>query len=311
MMQRTMTTIGIALALTSLSASQSAAQSSTSAPVNAASATVQRADSLFQRKEYAAAAKVYESIVAGMPNDGRSWNRLGQARAATKDYAGAAEAFERAVAIGHNPIVIYNAAAMRARAGQRERALAWLDTLAASGFTGAPLLRGDSDFVSIQDDARFQRVVETIDRAFRPCATKPDSHRFDFWIGEWNVTTPQGQPAGRSSVQPILEQCVIFENWTDRQGGAGKSLNAYNAGLGMWQQFWTDQYGTVTEYRRSEAAEGGLRFFAETKLPKGPALLRMTFTPLDTNTVRQFGETSFDGGKTWQTGFDLYYHRVR
>jgi hypothetical protein len=198
---------------------------------------------------------------------------------------------------------------MRARAGQSERAFQWLDTLAASGFSGAPLLRGDSDFVSIRADARFQRVVETIDRAFRPCASKPESHRFDFWIGEWDVKTPQGQPAGKSSVQQILEQCVIFENWTDGQGGAGKSLNAYNAGLGMWQQFWTDQYGTVTEYRRSEATDKGLRFLAETKLPKGPALLRMTFTPIDGNTVRQFGETSLDDGKTWQTSFDLYYHR--
>jgi hypothetical protein len=254
---------------------------------------------------------VYEAIVAGMPNDGRSWNRLGQSRASMKEYARAAEAFERAVAIGRNPIAIYNAAAMRARAGERERAFGWLDTLAASGFTGAPLLRSDSDFVSIRDDARFQRVVERIDRAFRPCVAKPDSHRFDFWIGEWSVTTPQGQPAGKSSVQQILEQCVIFENWTDAQGGSGKSLNAYNAALGMWQQFWTDQYGAVTEYRRSEPTERGLRFFAETTLPKGPALLRMTFTPVDANTVRQFGETSFDAGKSWQTSFDLYYHRAR
>ena len=308
-MYRPRAALSVVLVLTIAIASPAAAQSA--APANAVSATVQRADSLFQRKEYAAAAKVYEAIVAGMPKDGRNWNRLGQSRAAMKEYSRAAEAFERAVAIGRNPIAIYNAAAMRARTGERDRAFTWLDTLAASGFTGARLLQSDSDFVSIRDDARFQRVVQTIDRAFRPCVAKPDSHRFDFWIGEWNVTTPQGQPAGKSSVQQILEQCVIFENWTDAQGGSGKSLNAYNAGLGMWQQFWTDQYGAVTEYRRSEPTERGLRFYAETTLPKGPALLRMTFTPVDTSTVRQFGETSFDAGKTWQTSFDLYYHRVR
>jgi len=46
-----------------------------------------------------------------------------------------------------------------------------------------------------------------------------------------------------------------------------------------------------------------------TRMPRGPALVRMTFTPVDRSTVRQLGETSFDAGKSWQTSYDLYYHR--
>jgi hypothetical protein len=42
-----------------------------------------------------------------------------------------------------------------------------------------------------------------------------------------------------------------------------------------------------------------------------PILQRMTFTPIDSATVRQFGETSTDGGKTWTTGYDLFYHRKK
>jgi len=37
----------------------------------------------------------------------------------------------------------------------------------------------------------------------------------------------------------------------------------------------------------------------------------MTFTPIDANTVHQFGEISADSGKTLTTSFDLYYHRRR
>ena len=132
---------------------------------------------------------------------------------------------------------------------------------------------------------------------------------FDFWVGEWDVKNPQGQPAGQSSVQLLLEGCALYENWTDGQGGQGKSLNSYNTGTGKWQQFWTDQYGRVTEYRESEWIDGSLRFTANQIMPQGPALLHMTFTPLNPNLVRQWGEISTDGGKTWTPSFDLYYHR--
>ena len=269
-----------------------------------------RADSLYDRQDYAAAARAYRVVLASSPNDGRSWYRLGASLAAANDNAAAAEAFERSVAIGHQPRAMYNAAAMRARLGQRDRALAWLDSALASGFSGDSILRNDTDFAALRGDAGFQQRVAAAERAFRPCVSRRESHLFDFWVGEWNVTTPQGQPAGKSSVQQILSQCVLFENWTDGQGGQGKSFNAYNADYDMWQQFWTDQYGRVTEYRESERTpDGGLRFLAHQGRAQQQSLLRMTFTPIDRNTVRQYGESSSDSGKTWTTSFDLYYHR--
>ena len=87
--------------------------------------------------------------------------------------------------------------------------------------------------------------------AAAPCESRPESRQFDFWVGEWDVTTPKGAHAGSSSVQKILGGCVVFENWTPASGAAGKSLNAYNSKLKMWQQFWTSASGNVTEYRQS------------------------------------------------------------
>jgi tetratricopeptide (TPR) repeat protein len=274
------------------------------------SAEARHADSLYDRRDYAAAARAYRAALTGSPNDGRSWYRLGASLASVNDNAAAAEAFERSAAIGHQMLAMYNAAAMRARLGQRERALAWIDSSLAAGFSGDSILRNDPDFAALHGDSAFQRRVDAAERAFRPCRSRQESHVFDFWIGEWDVTNAQGQPAGTSSVQQILSQCVIFENWTDRQGGQGKSFNAYNTDFSMWQQFWTDQYGRVTEYRESERTkEGGLRFLAHQRSGAAASLIRMTFTPIDQRTVRQFGETSTDGGKTWVTSFDLYYHR--
>src|SRR5690242_2297449 len=272
---------------------------------------VARADSLYMRQDYAAAAKAYRAALAAAPNDGRAWYRLGYSLSTLKDDAGAAEAFERSVAIGHQLLAMYNAAAMHARLGHRDRALAWLDSTLAAGFSGDSILRNDPDFATLRADTAFQRRVATAERAFRPCQSRVESHFFDFWIGEWDVTGPQGQPAGKSTVQQILSQCVIFENWTDRQGGQGKSFNAYNPDYDWWQQFWTDQYGRVTEYRESERTpEGGLRFLAHQGRSGGrQSVIRMTFTPIDRNTVHQYGEMSSDSGKTWTPSFDLYYHR--
>jgi tetratricopeptide (TPR) repeat protein len=270
------------------------------------------ADSLFVRQDYTGAVRAYRALVATSPNDGRSWYRLGVSLASLHDDASAADAFERSAGIGHQIFAMYQAGAMRARLGQRDRALAWIDSTLAAGFSGDSILRNDPDFAALRGDTAFQRRVATAERAFRPCMSRPESHLFDFWIGEWDVTNAQGQAAGRSSVQQILSECVIFENWTDRQAGQGKSFNAYNTDYSMWQQFWTDQYGRVTEYRDSERTpERGLRFLAHQATPKGPSLIRMTFTPIDANTVHQFGETSSDGGKSWMTSFDLYYHRRR
>jgi hypothetical protein len=38
---------------------------------------------------------------------------------------------------------------------------------------------------------------------------------------------------------------------------------------------------------------------------------RMTFSKLDNGDVRQHGENSTDGGKTWTTTFDFIYVRVK
>ena len=36
---------------------------------------------------------------------------------------------------------------------------------------------------------------------------------------------------------------------------------------------------------------------------------RLSFTPVAADTVRQFSETSSDGGRTWTTQYDFYYAR--
>src|ERR1041385_3383876 len=132
-----------------------------------------------------------------------------------------------------------------------------------------------------------------------PCESDVNRRRFDFWIGEWNVETRAGQPAGKSSVQRVSGGCGLLENWTAPNGSTGKSLNTYNPELGQWQQFWVGQFGAVTEYRESEWHGDTLVFHATSHPNAGTEqLLRLSFTPLPGGSVRQFGEASKDHGKT-------------
>jgi hypothetical protein len=142
------------------------------------------------------------------------------------------------------------------------------------------------------------------------CTTDPERHRFDFWLGEWDVTTQGGTAVGSSVIQSVSRGCALLENWTGRGGGQGKSLNAYNARLHQWQQFWIGADGGVNEYRSSQADGPSLVFFLYDSAGTAPST-RLTFTPIDSATVRQHSETSPDGGKSWVTQYDFYYHRRR
>jgi hypothetical protein len=106
--------------------------------------------------------------------------------------------------------------------------------------------------------------------------------------------------------------CGLLENWTALNGTTGKSLNAFNPAAKQWQQYWVGQGGAVTEYRESEWHDGSLSLIAR-PAASAPAqrLQRLTFTPVNDSTVRQHGELSNDGGATWTTTYDFYYHRRR
>jgi hypothetical protein len=271
-----------------------------------------RAEALFAAKDYVGAASAFQALTRTHPQQPRYWTRLGTSLQMAGRADDALAAYRKAIGIAIAPVAMYNLAALFAKRGQKDSAFYWLDQLVSNAsYSNEKAVSADEDFASLRSDPRFDPLLERMRAVLRPCLTRAESRRFDFWVGEWDVKSAQGQPAGQSSVQRLLEGCALYENWTDLQGGGGKSLNSYNTDVQQWQQFWTDQYGRVTEYRESEWVDGSLRFTARQIMPQGPALLHMTFTPVNPDLVRQFGEMSIDGGKTWTPTFDLYYYRKK
>jgi hypothetical protein len=145
-----------------------------------------------------------------------------------------------------------------------------------------------------------------------PCLTDPVYRQFDFWIGTWEVYGKNGQKAGDSRIEIILDSCIVLENWTSANGGyAGKSFNTYNAVSRQWQQTWVDNRGGSTEFLEGRYEQDKMIFLTKPYAHSRDtmAIRRLTFYNLAPDKVRQHGEISKDGARSWSTEYDLEYRR--
>lgn len=140
-----------------------------------------------------------------------------------------------------------------------------------------------------------------------PCAVEP-YRQFDFWLGDWNVYTPDGKLAGVNHIASEYDGCVLHERYSTGRGYGGESLNTFDAGRKRWHQTWVDNEGTLL------LLEGGLRgkdmvMEGETVDAAGLATRhRITWSPHADGSVRQHWESTDAAGK-WTTAFDGKYVR--
>ena len=257
------------------------------------------------------AASKLRQILELAPDDGATHYQLAiNLMDNSGDLFDAAQHFERAGELEFQPLgVAYRLSRIYASNGRANDALEQMEIMAAGGFAFLKLVENQSDYDSIRDDARFASAVESIRAARFPCAADERHHSFDFWIGEWNVTQ-NGQFAGTSNVTAILGECTIFEQWESSAGTFGKSFNYYDPGHDHWRQIWIGDSGSFIEFT-GEARDGGIFFTAETVDPADSSITlhKFEFTVIGDDGVRQYWETSTDGGETWQSIWDGRYER--
>ena len=138
----------------------------------------------------------------------------------------------------------------------------------------------------------------------RPCG-EPERRQFDFWLGDWDVRSPQGELRGRNLIESIEGGCALRETYSTPRGYSGTSLNFYDAGSGRWRQTWIDNQGAPLHLSGGASDSGAMVLSGEA----GGALQRITWTPLVDGRVRQLWESSGDGGASWTVAFDGYYSR--
>lgn len=143
-----------------------------------------------------------------------------------------------------------------------------------------------------------------------PCSTMK-YHQFDFWIGDWNVTS-NGQQAGTNSIHPILNGCALQEIWQGSGTGglSGTSFNIYDQANDKWHQTWVDGSGTLLELDGG-LSNGIMVLQGERPAADGSGMIiqRIAWTPNRDGSVRQLWEASQDG-ETWTVLFDGLYERV-
>jgi hypothetical protein len=279
-----------------------------------------RADSAFRRRDWRATADLYTEIAARSPQQGMAWFRVGVARHALNELDPAIAAYEKALALQFQTgAALYRLARVHALRGNPDRAFTYLDQLVPTRSVPAPVLDTTSDLSSIRRDPRFKRIIDRVTALRFPCRTMPEALQFDFWIGDWDVTPFQAPPGpnapllGTNRIEPILEHCVLMENWfgSGPAPSAGKSMNFYDTSRRQWRQIWMGDGGGSLDYAGS-FRDGAMRFEGWTLAPNGSRVLqKLTFFPIHRDTVRQLFETSVDSGRTWQPGFDGRYTRKK
>ncbi len=146
-----------------------------------------------------------------------------------------------------------------------------------------------------------------------PACQAAEPRQFDFWIGRWEVFTPDGKKAGDNVIEAIDGGCALLERWTGRGGFSGTSLNSWDRGAKQWRQHWVDNQGGLL--RLTGRLEGGSMVLESSgphpDKPDATRRQRIRWTPLPDGAVRQLWEQSDDGGATWAVAFDGRYVHLR
>lgn len=271
-----------------------------------------QAAAAYNAKDWSKAQALYAKLTTEQPQQSLAWYRLGESHRQQRHFTEALAAFEKAKKLGFQPLyTLSRIAAVEAEMGNSDKAISTLEQLAEQQAPLKLVFDGTTSFDRLAGNPRFVAAKRKLEIASTPCKfadVNPEMRQFDFWIGEWDVLTTQGIQAGTSKIDLILGDCVILENWTDRFGSQGKSFNKYNTANKIWEQFWVDEQGTTTYYHGK--LEGKNLVFHADPTPDGKTGERtMTFFNLGPDKVRQLGQITNDGGKTWTTQFDLTYVR--
>jgi len=243
--------------------------------------------------------------------DGQAWlDMAAKAReAGDRDIAGLS--LERAEQLELSPIRIgLERARLDVVNDDHSAAVAQLKTLFDGGFTAVGIINNDSVLSSMAGNADYDRLIDAMSLQAYPCRNQPGFKDFDFWVGDWDVTTADGTIAGSNRIEIAERGCVLLENWTNTSGGTGMSINYLDMTTGEWVQVWNAEGGSQINIRGG-LTDAGMRLVGHlhtvgtgTTVP-----FRALFTLLPDGRVRQFFEQSNDQGATWVPWFEGFYTR--
>lgn len=127
--------------------------------------------------------------------------------------------------------------------------------------------------------------------------------QFDFWLGNWDVRTPDGKKAGTNQIEKGYDGCVITEHYSNVSGPYGSSINMYDASTGKWYQTWGDKTGLRLQLE-GQMTDGRMVLSGSTLGKDGQTVLhQIAWTPNEDGSVTQHWQVKSPDKSGWQTLF--------
>ena len=143
----------------------------------------------------------------------------------------------------------------------------------------------------------------------QPSCEGDEYRAFDFWLGDWTVTAPGGQPAGTNSITSEENGCLIIERWSGAQGSTGQSFNYYNPATGMWRQVWVSP-GALIDYEGGLNQRGQMVLEGEISYHNGNSFpFRGEWTANEDGSVHQHFEQYNPETEEWDVWFTGIYRK--
>jgi hypothetical protein len=147
-------------------------------------------------------------------------------------------------------------------------------------------------------------------RAWQAVSPTGTASEFDFWLGEWDLSWGDGQRA-TNSVYRDFDNRVIVENFDGRPSSElqGMSVSTFDVDEGCWRQTWVDNRGSYLDFR-GEFRDGQMDLRTERTVDGRRTLLRVRWFDIAQESLSWAWERSDDGGRTWESLWQLAYTRV-
>ncbi len=148
-----------------------------------------------------------------------------------------------------------------------------------------------------------------------PKCSLPEQQQFNFWLGDWELTSPGEKPGEilhhSNSIKRVLGECIIQENF--QSGGEspliGMSVSVFDPVSGKWKQTWVDNDGSYLDFV-GEFKDGEMILSRHaTKADGTSSLQRMVWKNISANELDWSWEKSNDSGKTWEIVWPIHYKR--